>query len=197
MTPWDRKSKSRINSRTFSRPICPYFLSVCFCPPQDKVGQNCCQYKASLDLPLIDLFFNLLSVCFLSTWRKSLSELLSIQGFARPPSLPARPYPVLALNITLTRNFVGIVNTGLTLIFFSFHLFHLLTVLSVSHYPPQAKFVRIVNTRLCCISHALLGFLIFYLITFPKSVFAIIHLSTNGVKIVNTRFCWIFSCFIT
>ena len=134
MTPWDRKSKSRINSRTFSRPICPYFLSVCFCPPQDKVGQNCCQYKASLDLPLIDLFFNLLSVCFLSTWRKSLSELLSIQGFARPPSLPARPYPVLALNITLTRNFVGIVNIRLSLIFFSLHrfyLFHLLTVLSV------------------------------------------------------------------
>ena len=116
-----------------------FYLSV-FCPPQDKVGQSGCQYKASLDIPLIDLFFFIFHLFFSSG--QNFSYWLLLQGFVYLPlidlltHLPdqGRPYPVLALNITLTKIFIGIVNIRLSLIFLSLHrfyLFHLLTVLSV------------------------------------------------------------------
>ena len=83
-----------------------------------------------------------LSFIFLFSSGQNFSYWLLIQGFVYLPlidlltHLPdqGRPYPVLALNITLTKNFIGIVNIRLSLIFLSLHrfyLFHLLTVLSV------------------------------------------------------------------
>ena len=79
-----------------------------------------------------------LSFIFLFSSGQNFSYWLLIQGFVYLPlidlltHLPdqGRPYPVLALNITLGNNFIG----KLSLNFLSLHrfyLFHLLTVLSV------------------------------------------------------------------